>query len=207
MADTLLPATRTETCPRRHAFSTYLRARREKLGWSLEHISKETKIPEGSLVHLETGAFEELPGDVFVRGFARAYARCVGLDPEEAIARYAACGLEPAPVAGKHATDCMAETSDVREHLDVVVNRQSAPPRTEAPNWLNMPPDGDPAAHPNRVTVAVVILAIVATITMSYLLRRPSGYGEGVTEAPTMIRDTFPKVSLCAAAARPVDSA
>ena len=41
-------------------------------------------------------------------------------------------------------------------------------------------------SEPRRghVTVAVIVLAIVATLTMSYLLRRPSGQGQGVTQAP-----------------------
>src|SRR5882757_5049727 len=34
--------------------------------------------------------FDELPGEVFVRGFLKAYARAVGVPPEEVLARYTA---------------------------------------------------------------------------------------------------------------------
>ncbi len=65
---------------------------------SLEEIARVTRIPQRSLERLEEGAFEALPADVFVRGFLRSYAQCVGLDAEETVRRYAACGLAPAPV-------------------------------------------------------------------------------------------------------------
>jgi hypothetical protein len=35
------------------------------------------------------------------------------------------------------------------------------------------------------LTLAVIILLIVATLTLSYLMRRPSAGGEGVTMCPT----------------------
>jgi hypothetical protein len=168
----------------REAFSQYLISRREALSLGLEQISRETRIPESSLLRLESGAFEQLPGDVFVRGFVRAYARCVGLDPEEAVKRYVACGMPPAPVA---APSVHAQVRDDRILCDEPVRQeqQTEPemPVVSTPRFLTFPhaSDGDENGS-KRVTVAVVILAIIATLTMSYLLRRPSGYGEGITQ-------------------------
>jgi hypothetical protein len=65
---------------------------------SVYDIATVTRIPVRSLERLESGLFEELPADVFVRGFLRSYARCVGLDAEEIIRRYTQCGMPPAPV-------------------------------------------------------------------------------------------------------------
>ncbi len=59
---------------------------------SVEDVAKVTKIQPRILERLEAGRFEGLPADVFVRGFVRSVARCVGLDEAEAITRYAACG-------------------------------------------------------------------------------------------------------------------
>lgn len=87
----------------RAAFCEYLRASRARTTLSLDDIARETKIPRRSLERLETGRFEELPADVFVRGFLRSYARCVGIDGDEAIGRYSGCGLTPAPVASDEA--------------------------------------------------------------------------------------------------------
>src|SRR5690606_30823040 len=84
-------------------FCAYLREQREASQLSLEEISRVTRIPQRSLERLEAGRFEELPADVFVRGFLRSYADCVGLDAEDAVRRYAACGLAPAPVAAPEA--------------------------------------------------------------------------------------------------------
>lgn len=62
-------------------------------GLSLEAVAKVTKIQPRILERLEAGKLEGLPAEVFVRGFVRSFARCVGLDEDEALRRYAACGL------------------------------------------------------------------------------------------------------------------
>ncbi len=87
----------------RDRFCEYLRAQRERVSLSIEDIARVTKIPERSLRQLEAGQFEELPADVFVRGFLRSYARVVGVNADEVVRRYAMCGLDPAPVASEFA--------------------------------------------------------------------------------------------------------
>ncbi|MBC7973577.1 MAG: helix-turn-helix domain-containing protein [Myxococcales bacterium] len=62
-------------------------------GLSVEQVAKVTKIQPRILERLEAGRFEGLPAEVFVRGFVRSFARCVGLDEDEALRRYGACGL------------------------------------------------------------------------------------------------------------------
>ena len=70
------------------SIGTYLRRERELRGLSLEEVADTTRIPLRSLEQLEAGDYAELPGDTFVRGFLRAYARAVGLSSDEALARY-----------------------------------------------------------------------------------------------------------------------
>jgi len=88
-------------------FGPRLKEQREKRGITLEQISKSTKIGVRFLEALEEDQFERLPGGIFNKGFVRAYARCVGLDEEQAIADYlavteanqpAAVSVEEAPV-------------------------------------------------------------------------------------------------------------
>lgn len=55
---------------------------------SLEELSQTTRIPLRSLQLLEEGRIDVLPGEVFVRGFVKAYARAVGVPVEEAVRRY-----------------------------------------------------------------------------------------------------------------------
>ena len=76
-----------------------LQDKRNALDMGLEDIARTTKIPKTSLEHIEAGRFDSLPGDVFARGFLRSYARCVGMDGDEVVRRYAQCGLNPAPVS------------------------------------------------------------------------------------------------------------
>jgi cytoskeletal protein RodZ len=68
----------------------YLRRHREEAQMSVEEISRSTRVPMDSVTRIEADQFDELPGEVFVRGFLKAYARAVGLAPDEVLARYTA---------------------------------------------------------------------------------------------------------------------
>ncbi len=65
-----------------------LRAARESRAMSIEEISRATRIPMGSVERIENDHFDDLPGEVFVRGFLRAYARAVQLPVDDVLARY-----------------------------------------------------------------------------------------------------------------------
>jgi cytoskeletal protein RodZ len=66
----------------------YLRDHRERRGMSVAELSRVTRIPMASLEAIEESRFDELPGEVFVRGFLRAYAQAVSLLPADVLARY-----------------------------------------------------------------------------------------------------------------------
>src|SRR5512139_3788788 len=66
----------------------YLHAERELRHLSLEELSQTTRIPLKMLQHLEADRYEALPGDVFVRGFIKSYARALGLEPEPLLERH-----------------------------------------------------------------------------------------------------------------------
>jgi cytoskeletal protein RodZ len=67
---------------------TYLRRHREAKRMSIEEISRATRMPTSSVERIELDQFDELPGEVFVRGFLKSYARSLGLTPEDVLARY-----------------------------------------------------------------------------------------------------------------------
>lgn len=75
----------------------WLRAGRSQRGMTIEAVAKVTKIQPRILERLETGKLDGLPADVFVRGFVRSYARCVGLDEDEALKRYSMASGQPQP--------------------------------------------------------------------------------------------------------------
>lgn len=57
-----------------------LRRGREAAGLDLTQIGEITKIPERHLQTMEDGQFSDLPARAYAVGFARTYARAVGLD-------------------------------------------------------------------------------------------------------------------------------
>lgn len=81
----------------------HLRAARESRAMSIEELSRATRIPMGSVERIENDHFDDLPGEVFVRGFLRAYARAVQLPVDEVLARYTAsrrvAWVTPIPLA------------------------------------------------------------------------------------------------------------
>jgi hypothetical protein len=277
------PTHAAEATRSRARFCEYLRAQREATNTSLEQIATKTRIPERSLRLLEAGTFESLPADVFVRGFLRSYAGCLGLDADEIVKRYAACGLPSAPVAAEVGPGAAPELEPDPATLGVVrlaagsTERPAEPavldaaPRAAAPDAPTVveaasttrargrvargsesggvpatsrkvrrakaaaaramaavviedhpptsaerramgadrraraeattetiverrtverralvPSPGLAEAAPSRgpLTLAVIVLVIVATLAMSYLLRDPTGGGDGITRAP-----------------------
>ena len=68
----------------------YLRSQREAKRMSVEEVSRATRVPMSSVERIEADQFDELPGEVFVRGFLKSYARAVGVPAEEVLARYTA---------------------------------------------------------------------------------------------------------------------
>jgi cytoskeletal protein RodZ len=67
---------------------SYLKEQRERRGMSVVELSRVTRIPRASLEAIETDRFDELPGEVFARGFLKAYAQAVSLVPADVLARY-----------------------------------------------------------------------------------------------------------------------
>lgn len=81
----------------------YLKGMREARGMSVEEIARATRIPIASIERVEGDHFDDLPGEVFVRGFLRAYARAVHAPVEDVLARYTAgrrvAAVTPLPLA------------------------------------------------------------------------------------------------------------
>lgn len=66
----------------------YLKNEREVRRLSLEELAQTTRIPLRHLASIEDDRVEGLPGDVFVRGFLKSYAKALGLKPEDVLRRH-----------------------------------------------------------------------------------------------------------------------
>lgn len=64
-----------------------LRAAREARGLSLGQVAAQTRISQRALASLEECDFSAMPGRTYAIGFARTYARMVGLDGEAVAAQ------------------------------------------------------------------------------------------------------------------------
>lgn len=75
---------------------------------SAEEISRATRVPMSSVERIEADRFDELPGEVFVRGFLKSYARAVGLSADDVLARYTAsrrvAWVTPLPLSSANPT-------------------------------------------------------------------------------------------------------
>lgn len=69
-------------------FGRYLTQQRELRGMSREDVSRATKISAALLAALEGGQVDRLPARVFILNYVKAYARAIGLSPEEALLRF-----------------------------------------------------------------------------------------------------------------------
>ena len=70
---------------------------------SIGEVSRATRIPVAAIGRIEADHFDDLPGEVFARGFLKAYATVVGLSADDVLARYTAArrivSVEPLPMA------------------------------------------------------------------------------------------------------------
>jgi len=72
----------------KESLGEYLKRERELRQISLEEVAEGTKIAIYRLRAMEAGRWEELPAEVFVKGFIKSYAEFIGLVPEDVMLRY-----------------------------------------------------------------------------------------------------------------------
>jgi cytoskeletal protein RodZ len=70
------------------SFGEDIRRERELRRITLREVAESTKITLRYLEALEKNEFDDLPGGVFNRGFVRAYAEYIGIDPEATVTAY-----------------------------------------------------------------------------------------------------------------------
>ena len=69
-------------------FGSYLKAERELRGVTLEELHTKTRIPMHYLQALEKNLFDELPEEVFIRGYIRSFAKIIGANEDEVLSAY-----------------------------------------------------------------------------------------------------------------------
>jgi cytoskeleton protein RodZ len=73
-----------------------LAAQREAMGWTVEQVADQLKLAVRQVVALEAGDYASLPSPAVTRGFVRAYAKLVRVDPAPLVAQIAIESQAPA---------------------------------------------------------------------------------------------------------------
>lgn len=107
------PSTDGAPGPPRLVLGDWLRETRLRKGMTFGEVERTTRINRHYLEALELEHYDVIPAPVYARGFLRSYARMLGLDPEEAIARMPAelprpPGLDPLPGLRRAGSDAPA---------------------------------------------------------------------------------------------------
>lgn len=71
------------------SYGLYLQTVRVEKGIPIERVAEESRIRAEILRSIEAEDHDNLPDDVFVKGFLRLFAKAIGADPEEALRRFA----------------------------------------------------------------------------------------------------------------------
>jgi cytoskeletal protein RodZ len=132
---------------------SYLREAREVRGMDLREAAQQTRISISYLKAIEDEDFSKLPGEVFVRGFLKNYARFLGLPDDEVMKRY-----------GELSKPRSAPASSPAPEAPGVEQQRHEPVETHAP--------GPEPAQPGRMGVepflwagAIVIGLVVFILT------------------------------------------
>lgn len=86
MADEIIPGIGSENAPVNPG--ELLHAERLRVGFTTEEVATHLRLSKTTLGFLEEGKFDRLPGDTFARGYIRAYARLLKLDPNRLVLEY-----------------------------------------------------------------------------------------------------------------------
>jgi len=173
-------------------FGTLLKEEREKRKVSLSEISRATKLSVSSLQLMEAGNLDDLPPDVFVRGFIRSYARTIGISSNEPLEL-----LDQILLERRRADEPMV-VSDLRHHRRSLVQRPMQPQRMvqkSQPVPMPEPPVEDDVQSQRRgigLAVFVIIVLLIATITLSLFLRQQPQSGEGLSLRDPVVETLVP---------------
>jgi transcriptional regulator with XRE-family HTH domain len=132
----------------------FLRQQREERGLSLDDVARATKINKATLHALEATDVQHLPATIYTRGFVKAYAREVGLDPEWTADEYLR-SIEPLRSVPPAVADDLLHHADVFEPVDTNGDARAL----LADNQLR---------RASRVTFALAVIGLVVYIASFY---------------------------------------
>lgn len=127
-----------------------LKEEREARNISIEEIASATKIVPRYIEALENDRFDLMPGGFFVKAIIRTYARAVGLNEDDVLAKYRAAGALGEPER-KRPLFSKYEPAEASRPV-------SSPPPTKAPaHEAAAPPPPPPPTSPSPDTTQILV--------------------------------------------------
>ncbi|MEX2355773.1 MAG: RodZ domain-containing protein [Thermaerobacterales bacterium] len=147
-----------------------LRRRREELGHSIRDAHSTTKVRAQYLEALEQGDDATLPGEVYAKGFLRAYAKFLKLDAEELVSSYSAWkeAGEPTRPAEADAAGDGEDRAGKPTPRPQRPKKPRRPARMKLPGPLPLPPRFQGGRGLGAMLLAILVFA-AATLGSIYL--------------------------------------
>lgn len=166
----------------------HLRKERELRGIDLDEVSRITRVRIAYLQYLEDDRLAELPGDVYIRGYIRAYARFLGIDGDRCIelCRKQSPEHRLAPVAAFDGSFSRGLGPKADGPLPVLNEGRSEPTAT-ATSTGGMPVGSARPAGRSRIGLALVIVMLFCAallITGVYYVNRSGDAGSDSKNKP-----------------------
>jgi cytoskeletal protein RodZ len=141
----------------------YLKRERESRTVSLEELSKGTRISRPFLEALEKDDFSSFPQRIFIPGFLKGYARYVGLDIKEVLARYQI----------QSELEARKETFRQLSLFPTIVPSEEEIQAPEKKTIKVPAPKREKPYHRNIfIKLAIVIIALALTLYIHHLLKK-----------------------------------
>ncbi len=140
----------------------YLKRERESRTVSLEELSKGTRISRPFLEALEEDDFSSFPQRVFIPGFLKGYARYVGLDIKEVLARYQV----------QSELEARKETFRQLSLFPQIVPSEEEIPEPEK-KTIQVPASKEEKPYHRNIFIklAIVVIALALTLYIHHLLK------------------------------------
>jgi len=158
------------------SFGSWLRKQRESNQASLEDVASVTKIQLSMLKKIEQDDYSGLPAPAFIRGFIVSFARHLGIDETEAVARF----RQQLKVIGLDKdlySQSVEKQEEVAKHAQQLASSTSSTYRS-ASKGIDI--NKTPVFTIKRIVIALV--AVVVVIVFSVLFRLGTSQEESAVE-------------------------
>jgi hypothetical protein len=156
------------------SFGESMKRERELREITLREISEATKINLRYLDALERNDFRHLPGGVFNKGFVRAFAQYIGIDPESMVTAYLQEEQSQQARVEERRKEALRRTAGAEAEIETREKPRVAP--------------GDPSSRSRSLRILGIALILVAALAavalVAYVRTRGDGHAPSATSAP-----------------------